>query len=555
MGKYVFGIDLGTTYSCVAYLDENGKTVTCKNKLGETTTPSVVQIREGEDPLVGKPAKDTAMFEPENTIAFVKNFIGRKDKETGEFLKVIYGKDGTEISPVDVSAFILKSLAKEAGEYLEETVEDVVITCPAYFSAERREATREAGRRAGLNVLNIVDEPTAAALAYGISKDMRGKTFLVYDLGGGTFDITSMRMEEDGSFTVLCVEGDPDLGGGKWDSAIYDYVYQEWETKNEPSEEMDVESQQDLSIRSEDAKKALTNMESYTIGVNAEEGRAKVEITRELFEDLTKEYLESTINLTKKAIAVTQGFAKDIDSSGAEVEKSISQILNEFDEKYDPSKIDKILLVGGSTLMPQVERAVKENFGVETVCFEPHEAVAHGAAVFSGLSSVEVVHQTDERAKDDDKKEETGDNKIEFGGGSVLPAELSFGPGMDVDNVVKTIAAKAYGIFVYRGGEPIVLNMIKKGAELPANYSASIPLKEDNMTTCDVKLYETDTYNDFCEEKEIKPFYEKSINLPSGLPAGTPVEIVTSVDKQGFLSINVKVAGEELHDDFSIQFE
>lgn len=548
MGKYVYGIDLGTTYSCVAYLDENGKAVTCKNKLGETTTPSVVQMREGQEPLVGKPAKDTAMFEPENTLTFVKQYIGRRDEESGEFIRLTYGPDEKEISPVDVSAELLKVLAKEAGEYLEDTVEDVVITCPAYFSTERREATAEAGRRAGLNVLNIIEEPTAAALAYGVTKDMKGKTYLVYDLGGGTFDITVMKMNEEGTFEILCTEGDHDLGGGKWDSAIYNYVYKEWEAKNNPTEEMDVESQQDLAIRSEDAKKALTNMDSYTIGVNAEEGRAKVDVSKELFGELTKDYLASTINLTKKAIAMVQGFGMEQDATGALVEKNMSQILSEFDEKFDRSQIDKILLVGGSTLMTQVEKAVTEVFGIETTSFEPHEAVAHGAAIFSGLSSDDVVRRTAEAGS-------TQDNERKESSGSVLPTEILMGRAMKAEEIVNTICAKSYGIKVYRNDVPAVMNMIKKGTVLPANYSRKIPLKEGNMTSCDVKLYEADTYNDFYGVDEIEPFYEKSIKLPPGLPAGTLVEIVTSIDKQGLFKINVKVAGEELKDDFSVKFE
>lgn len=554
MGKYVYGIDLGTTYSCVAYLDENGKAVTCKNKLGETTTPSVVQIREGMEPLVGKPAKDTAMFEPDNTLAFVKNFIGRRDETTGEFIKLTYGKEGKEISPVDISAEILKTLAKEAGEYLEDTVEDVVITCPAYFSTERREATEEAGRRAGLNVLKIIEEPTAAALAYGVLKEMKDKTILVYDLGGGTFDVTVMRVNGDGTYTVLCTEGDHDLGGGKWDSVIYDYVYQEWEVKNEPSGEMDVEAQQDLSIRCEDAKKGLTNLDVYTIGVNAEEGRAKVEISREFFEEMTKELLDSTINLTKKAIAKVQGFLTEKDATGATVEKGMSQILSEFDEKFDHSQIDKILLVGGSTLMPQVKRAVEENFEIETVSFVPHEAVAHGAAIFSGLSCDEVI----QRSETGSEKEGNSANDVgnlTFGTGSILPQGITFGSDMNIDELIQTISAKSYGIHVFRDGEPVVMNMIKKGTALPANYSAMIPLKEANMATCDVKLYEADTYNDFYGIDEVSPFYEKSISLTPNLPAGTPVELVTSVDKQGLFKINVKVAGEELDDDFTIKFE
>ena len=556
MGKYVYGIDLGTTYSCVAYLDESGKPVICKNSLEESTTPSVLQIVEGKENIVGKSAKDTAIFEPLYTLSFVKNFIGKRDPETKEFIRLNYGEEGREISPVDASAEILKVLAREAGHQPGEIVKDVVITCPAYFSNERRKATKEAGKRAGLNVLRIVEEPTAAALAYGVGREMTGKTFLVYDLGGGTFDVTIMRVNTDGTYQVLCSDGDHDLGGGKWDSAIYDYVYSEWENQFSPSEEMDVEAQQDLSLLAEDAKKKLTDMPAYTISLITHEGKIRVEITRELFDSLTEELLESTINLTKKAIAQSQGFAAEKDSEGNLHEKSLTQILNEFEYKYDKTKIDKILLVGGSTLMPQVRKRVEQVFGVETVSFEPHGAVAKGAALYAGITALEP--------------------KLEFGGSSA-PNEIadgSMGQGVSIGgsrlsedmsrtmialggkNLVNGITNKSYGIDCVDGtGTLIIQNMIKKNASLPITEKATFYLRHDGTKMAN-RVCEADTVSDWYpfEGNEDCCIYDEDLEFPPQ-KAGTPISVIMSLNEEGILSLHVEIAGKKLDKELNVKYE
>ena len=210
--SYVFGIDLGTTYSCIAYLDEYGKPVVLKNSDGDHTTPSVVMVESADNIIVGKEAKNSIELEPDKTVQFIKRKMG-KEKDT-----VIL--NGTTYTAPEVSAYILKKLVSDANEELKQTgvikdgeeVKDVVITCPAYFGMNERQATKTAGELAGLNVLNIINEPTAAAISYGVSGKEKEETVLVYDLGGGTFDITVMSIN-GADITAVCSAGDDELGG------------------------------------------------------------------------------------------------------------------------------------------------------------------------------------------------------------------------------------------------------------------------------------------------------------------------------------------------------
>lgn len=566
MSKYVYGIDLGTTYSCVSYLDENGKAVVIKNKDSDSTTPSVLQLRPGKEPIVGKIAKNTAVFEPDYTLKFIKNVIGRKDEITGEFKKIKYGTNGEEISPVDASAEILKALVAEAGDKMEDTVKDVVITCPAYFNTEQKAATKEAGTRAGLNVLSIIDEPTAAAIAYGQERGVAGQRFLVYDLGGGTFDITVMEITNDGRFKVVCSEGDHDLGGGRWDSVIMDHVIKLWREKFDTDEEMDIESQQDLINRVEETKISLSEKDEYRFVLSTDEGRIQVELTRKLFDDLTKSLLTSTIEITKKAIAVAQGFAV-YEENGEKKEKPMDQILAEFDAKYDSSQISKILLVGGSTYMPQVKTAVEEAFKVETIRFQPNEAVAQGAAIYAMMIvRGEELHPTIMPGEEIDSEEISPV-------ANVVVDELCSNLAPEMEQVivelgdmpvVQTITNKSYGIgcrkvVVDASGhetrEKKVKNMITRGMELPCDLSAPFSLAADNMPTVPIAIYESEYYDDYYDPDSTKLCFEKELPIPAGLSKGTNIEVMMSLNAESILKIKVMVGGQELEADTMVQFE
>jgi molecular chaperone DnaK len=348
-GKRVYGIDLGTTFSCVAVVDElSGRPSLIPNAEGEVTTPSVVLFEDPETRVVGKEAKNTAVLDSERVVEMVKRSMGEPDWRRAF--------SGQEYSPEEISSYILRKVTDDAEQYLGTKPEDVVITCPAYFGIPQREATAAAGRIAGLNVLEVINEPTAAAIAYGLQDD-RDQTVLVYDLGGGTFDVSIIEVK-GGSVSVIATGGDHELGGHDWDEQVVKFLAEEWmrETgsSDDPSESQD--TLQDLWRRAEDAKRALTARAETKVPVSHQGQRVTVTLTRDRFEEITQHLLENTISLTKDTIATSA-------------------------ELGHPG-IDRLLLVGGSTRMPQVTRRLQEEFGTEPQVHEPDQAVAKGAAVY-----------------------------------------------------------------------------------------------------------------------------------------------------------------------------
>ena len=330
MSKYVYGIDLGTTYSCIAYQDEDGRPTVIKNMdTNADTTPSVVQWGEDGTVIVGQEAKDTGVLEPDRTIAFVKQLMGKSP--------VAITIDGKDISPTEVSSYILRELAKQAGAQMDDEVKDVVITCPAYFGEAERTATKQAGEIAGLNVLSIIEEPTAAAICYGVTRADEDKNVLIYDLGGGTFDITVMKIT-NGEIRVVTTEGDHDLGGKQWDNALSSILVDKFTAESgydgDPfTAENNEEFLQDLAIKAERAKQALSNKASAKTMLEFEGERARVEVTREEFDAATKDLLDSTVTLTKKALE---------------------------DAKKEGVNVDEILLVGGSTKVKEQDESGNE---------------------------------------------------------------------------------------------------------------------------------------------------------------------------------------------------
>ena len=356
--SYVFGIDLGTTYSCISYIDEYGKPVVLKNSDGDHTTPSVVLIEGNGNVVVGTEAKRSVEMEPDKTVQFIKRKMGREnDKVT---------LNGTTYSAPEVSAYILKKLTSDANEELiqsgvikkGEEIKDVVITCPAYFGMNEKKATQNAGELAGLNVLNIINEPTAAAISYGVSAGGKRETVLVYDLGGGTFDITVMNIE-DSAISVICTGGDDQLGGKDWDEALMNYVIERYEEEFEEDLSEDPETIAQLYVDVESWKKTLTARESVRISVNGPAGRLREELTREKYEEITSHLLDRTKNLLDDLL-------KTAEKQG-----------------YPISKIDKVLLVGGSSKMPQVAAMLERDYQVKASLQDPDEAVAKGAAIYA----------------------------------------------------------------------------------------------------------------------------------------------------------------------------
>src|SRR5437870_1015960 len=375
------GIDLGTTNSCMAVL-EGGEPTVIPNAEGGRTTPSVVAFTKDGQRLVGAPARRQQVTNPTNTIFSIKRFMGRKfDEVTEEMTIVPYEVDkgpngdvrvtaeGKEYAPPEISAMILQKLKADAEAYLGESVTDAVITVPAYFNNAQREATKDAGKISGLNVLRIINEPTAAALAYGLDKEASDHTILVFDLGGGTFDVSILELGE-GVFEVKATNGDNHLGGDNFDKAIVDWMVAEFKRDQGIDLSQDKMALQRLYEAAEKAKIELSSTMTTQINlpfVTAAQARPKhldLQLTRAKLNELSAELLDRTVEPTKKCLA---------------------------DAGLDASKIDHVVLVGGMTRMPAVVDKVKELIGKDPhKGVNPDEVVAVGAAIQGGVLKGEV---------------------------------------------------------------------------------------------------------------------------------------------------------------------
>ena len=353
------GIDLGTTNSCVSVM-EGGEPVVIPNAEGMRTTPSVVAFSKDGERIVGEPAKRQAVTNPDRTIASIKREMGRDHKVT---------IDGKDYSPQEISAIILQKLKSDAEAYLGDTVTEAVITVPAYFTDAQRQATKDAGKIAGLNVKRIINEPTAAALAYGLDKTDHEEKILVFDLGGGTFDVSILEIG-DGTFEVLSTSGNNQLGGDDFDEVLVNYIADEFKKTEGVDLRQDKMSHQRLKDAAEKAKKELsstlnTNVNLPFITATAEGPKhLNMDITRAKFEELTAFLVEKTMEPTRKALA----------DSGLSI-----------------SEIDKVILVGGSTRIPAVQEAIKKFTGKEPhKGINPDECVAIGAAIQAGVLAGDV---------------------------------------------------------------------------------------------------------------------------------------------------------------------
>lgn len=381
----IIGIDLGTTNSCVAVM-ENGEPVVIQNSEGGRTTPSIVGFTAKGDRVVGQPAKNQMVTNPKNTVYSAKRLIGHKFSELqGEATKLPYTvvDNGADVrveieqngqkkqySPQEISAFVLQKMKKTAEDYLGEPVTEAVITVPAYFNDAQRQATKDAGKIAGLDVKRIINEPTAAALAFGFKQDQnKEKTIAVYDLGGGTFDISILELA-DGVFEVKSTNGDTHLGGDDWDRAIINWLLKEFKNDTGIDLSGDAMAMQRLREAAENAKIQLSSQTSTDINlpfITADATGPKhlqKSLTRAQFEQMTEDLFERTKEPCRKALA-DAGIATD--------------------------KIDEILLVGGSSRMPKVQEVVKQIFGKEgSKAVNPDEAVAIGAAIQGGVLKGDV---------------------------------------------------------------------------------------------------------------------------------------------------------------------
>lgn len=476
------GIDLGTTNSAVAYIDEQGVPQIIENREGDRTTPSVLLYEDGGF-IVGIHAKEASVDEPENTVQFIKRQMG---EEKYKFIT----EDDTEFKPEELSAVILKRLRKDAEDVLGEPVHEAVITVPAYFDDAQRKATQDAGKIAGLNVLKIINEPTAAALAYSNDTDEK-QNILVYDLGGGTFDITVMEYSPE-QVKVLSTAGDKNLGGFDFDNEISKYFIKKFEEEHGVDVYDDDEALQDLRVKSEEAKKTLSSRSKAKFSIYVDGRKLKAEITREEFQSMTQRFIDRTALIMEDAI----------EDAGLVFED-----------------LDKVLLVGGSTRMPAVEELIKEEVGIiPSKELNPDEIVAMGAAIqaemIDGKSinfQTEVIdvsaHSLGVLTLNMDNNEEF--NKIVLPRNTAVPAE-----GTDEFNsVVDNQEAMRLPITEGEDTDPAYIKVIgecivKLPSNQPAGYSVETRIAYDENGVVHVRAFGGNT-KEFLGEAEI----ERTSNL------------------------------------------
>ena len=483
------GIDLGTTFSAVAHIDAYGKPQIIPNAENERITPSVV-LFDANSVVVGTVARNNAVAEPEKIVDFVKREMGKsKTQFHREF-------DGKIFSAEELSALILRKLKADAEKYLKEPVTDAVITVPAYFNDAERTATITAGQLAGFNVLQIVNEPTAAALAYGVDKLDEDQTVFVFDLGGGTFDVTIMRINAR-AIEIIATNGDHRLGGKDWDDVIVNFVAEEFDRTHGENPLLDLQSYQDLQTRAVASKLQLSSRERTAIVHNHHGQSVKVELTREEFESRSRHLVEKC--------------------------KTICEIaLQEAQMKWE--QIDKILLVGGMTRMPMVCNMISELSPAPVVTdVNPDEAVAMGAAIQATLSMLQ---------------EETVSGKKLLG--EDIRQQFSSREGHLMQ--VTDITTHTLGVVLWdeTNLEEYVFPMIKKRTTIPAVAKNLFGTADANMPRAVVKIVEGES----TLPAECTPLGVCDITLPPFLPKGSPVQLSYQYNANQVLEVAVEACGK-----------
>lgn len=516
----VFGIDLGTTYSAIAYVDETGRPSVCHNADGRDTTPSVVFFENAANVVVGSVAKNSAVSYPDRVVSLIKREMGT-DAE--------FDFDGVRHTPETISALILKQLAQDAATHTHGDVNRVVITVPAYFGMLERDATKNAGRIAGLDVIGIVPEPVAAALHYEATTGARDKTILVYDLGGGTFDTTVIRVSET-EIEVICTDGNDHLGGADWDMRLRDHLLERFTEQAPPDTdpEDDEEFMQALITTSEEVKRQLSRAESRPVALRGAGVAARIDVTRAQFETLTKDLLDQTIDITRRT-------------------------LDTLERKAPGTHIDEVLLVGGATQMPAVTERLTAEFGWSPKLHDPHLAVAKGAALYA---LGRVVHKEVEQARDEALDTTDADEKA---GEAVRTVALRTGIATETlktlaDKHTSNVLPKAFGVKVVDTTDPdwqdkplyhYVTHLVHANDRLPVVREAVHRTIYDDQTAVDIELYEQSGAEEGRELDQNKALTDGAGMLGPfpPMPAGSPLDITMRISDEGLLDLSAVERG------------
>lgn len=484
----VYGIDLGTTYSAIARINEQGQAEVLVNLDSSPTTPSVVYFESDSEAVVGSEAKRTQLTDPDNACKLIKRHMG-----------TVYPQEfrGQEYSPESISALILKEVVKAANSELGENNLKVVITVPAYFGVQEKEATRQAGQMAGLEVVGIVTEPVAAALSLGIRGE-QPETVLVYDLGGGTFDTTILRAEA-GRVEVIAIDGNRTLGGADWDDVLAQLIADKFCAQaglGNDNPRLDAEFEIELLTQAEDTKYSLTKKQQATLRLRYQDKVETVAVTRDEFEAETRHLVAQTLEISQRVVAAAQA-------------------------KVPGLKVDRVLLVGGSSKMPMIGAALREQLGWNPMNTEFDLAVAKGAAIY-GQAAVDEVLSTDGQ---EIPNAADADEKPYLGGSTTLKVANVLSRGLGVRFQRKT------------GNEQYISFLMHANDAIPANPE---PIQgatlTDNQTSVAIALYEQGGERESENPDDNDLLQEKELPIPP-LPKGSPIDIRLVVTAEGLARV------------------